>query len=287
MTKFILGTANFNRNYGSLEKNKITMAIIKEIISLAQKKNINHFDTAKSYLGVEKILGEFLDKTRPILIDSKLSQENCSSVKAIITSIEDSLELLGVSKLSTIYIHNSDLLLKERGEVIIKALNKILKLELVTHLGVSVYNMQDLISCKLKFPSLTRFQINENICDRRNLNEQKLIELSAEGNIIDVRSIFLQGLLLFKPDNIPKKFKKASITFNFLNKYAVENGVSVLDLCIAYAKLIPWANGIVIGVNSSTQLDQIFQSNFTLPENWANHIPSLPNEFLDPREWRL
>ena len=57
MTKLILGTANFDNNYGSVLKNKINSGKISRIISLAQKKNINHFDTAKSYLGAEQILG--------------------------------------------------------------------------------------------------------------------------------------------------------------------------------------------------------------------------------------
>ena len=287
MTKLILGTANFDNNYGSVLKNKINSGKISRIISLAQKKNINHFDTAKSYLGAEQILGTLLDKSKPLIIDTKISEENCSSIDTIIASIEDSLKLLKVPKLSTIYVHNSDLILGERKGIVVKALDKILQLDLASHLGVSVYNYNDLINCKHQFPSLTRFQINENICDRRSLNQAKLFELATTGNKINVRSIFLQGLLLVKPEKLHKKFKKVYEQLYQLNKFAFEHKVSVLDLCVSYAKSIPWADGIVIGIDSDTQLDEIFNSNFVLPNNWDRSVFKISDEFIDPRLWKL
>jgi len=287
MTKFILGTANFNRSYHSLAKNKINAEKISKIISFAQKKNINHIDTAKSYLGVEQILGKYLNKSKAPTIDSKISQENTSSINSIVKSIEESIKLLGVPRLSTIYIHDSELVLGEKSEIVRKALEKTLELELVSHLGVSVYNTNDLINCKLRFPSLTRFQINDNICDRRSLRQTQLIELANDGNVINVRSIFLKGLLLTKPENLPKKFKKAYKQLDKLNKFALQHNVSVLDLCVAYSKSIPWANGIVVGVDSEEQLAEILNSNFILPKNWDEFISSLPDQFLDPRLWKL
>ena len=57
--KLILGTANFDLNYGVKNKyKKLRIKEIKKIIIYLKKKNISYIDTAQSYNNTEKILGK-------------------------------------------------------------------------------------------------------------------------------------------------------------------------------------------------------------------------------------
>jgi hypothetical protein len=54
-------------------------------------------------------------------------------------------------------------LLGEKASLIETALDYVVDLGLAKNLGVSVYDYEDIIKCKLKYSKLSRFQINENI----------------------------------------------------------------------------------------------------------------------------
>ena len=285
MNSLILGTANFGRSYGISSQNKITTESIEQILNVAQENGINHFDTAKSYGDAEVILGKFLNKSQPLHIDSKIALSECESVDSIVNAVNESLSNLGIPKLNTLYLHNAELLSGNNSLIIKKGMEKVLGLGLADNLGVSVYTLKQLKEAKAVFPLLSTFQILENICDRRLIHLKELIDFTNRGNVINIRSVFLQGLLLMHLKNLPAKFQEATKSIQNLNNYASENSVSVLDLCIAYVRKIPWVGNYLVGVESTLQLKGILESSFELKENWEKQISSLPDELMDPRFW--
>ena len=285
MKSLILGTANFGGTYGISSQKKIATESIEQILSVAQDNGINHFDTAKSYGDAEIILGKFLDKSQPLFIDSKIALPECESVNSIVDAVNDSLNVLGIPKLNTLYLHNADLLLENNSLIIKQGMEKVLDLGLAANLGVSVYTLKQLKEVHAEFPLLSTFQILENICDRRLIHLKELVDFTNKGNVVNIRSVFLQGLLLMSLKNLPDRLQKATHSIEDLNKYAIENHVNVLDLCIAYVKKIPWVSSYLIGVESTSQLREILESSFELKENWETQISSLPEELKDPRFW--
>lgn len=285
MKSLILGTANFGETYGISSQKKIATDSIEQILSLAQDNGINHFDTAKSYGDAEIILGKFLDKSQPLFIDSKIALPECESVNSIVDAVNQSLSVLGIPKLNTLYLHNADLLSGNNSLIIQKGMEKVLDLGLADNLGVSVYTFKQLKEVNAEFPLLSTFQILENICDRRLIYLKELVDFTNKGNVVNIRSVFLQGLLLMSLKNLPDKLQKAKHSIVDLNKYAIENHVNVLDLCIAYVKKIPWVGNYLVGVESPSQLREILGSSFELKENWETQISQLPEELKDPRFW--
>jgi len=285
MNNFIIGTANFGNLYGEFNQGVISENEIKNILNFAQKNNINCFDTAKSYKNSEAILGKHLDKSKSIKIDTKIGAFECQSVEQIITSVRKSIVLLGVSKISTLYLHDSNLIRGQHRDTVTQGLKEVMALGLVEHLGISVYTLGELLQCKDMFSEFTHFQILENICDRRLSDSDDLIALVEIGNKINVRSIFLQGLLLSNPQKLNGKFLLAKKSLVELNNFANENNISVFHLCIAYAQTLKWVNQIVVGVESKSQLEQILNSSFQLPFGWQEQINTLPESLLDPRYW--
>ena len=287
MSKFILGTANFTGDYGIAQKKNLELENIKEILSFAHVNNLNHFDTATSYGDAQKILGNFLNYSNNAKIDSKIGNKECETVESILRSVQKSLAELKIEKLSTLYLHDANSLLGSNKLATKYGLTKVLDMGLADYIGVSVYTLNDLLECKKAFPDLSRFQVPENICDRRLSHSEEMLELSRDNNEINVRSIFLQGLLLLPIEAIPKGLSESSKSINDLDLYSKKESVNRIDLCIAYAKSISWASKIVVGVESITQLKAILDSNYKLSSEWERNVSRVSEAIADPRKWQL
>ncbi len=286
MFDLILGTATFGNAYGIANRNlELGHDSIKDIVAKAQSLEINHFDTAPAYGAAEILLGNFLDQKSKPRISSKISKENAISVKLMVASVKETLERTQVSKLENLYLHSPEALLAPEASETIAGLKELLSMNLVDRVGISTYSLYSILKAKELFPELSVFQVPENICDRRLLNSADLLDLHNQGDQIIVRSVFLQGLLLMPLNKIPSKFDGVRNALSQLCAYAETCDVSVLDICLGYAKAIPWSNGTVIGVASVQQLNQVVESDFQFPENWDFSIDILPENVLDPRKW--
>lgn len=284
--KIIVGTANFGNPYGIANHGKfLTLEESESIINWAQENGINHFDTALAYGDSEEILSKHLNQSLVPEIDTKLDTLSCQSSASIIESARLARDRLGVDSLSTLYLHDEDLLQSSSQLVVSAGLREVLNLGIAKQIGVSVYSEAAVKVCKKVLPELTVFQVPENICDRRMIASKYINGLADNGNSFMVRSIFLQGLLLMDAASIPSKLHLAQPQLKRLIEFANKQKVKVIDLCLAYAYSISWASGIVVGVASLAQLKEIYASRSTLPEDWASSIETLPSELLDPRKW--
>ena len=286
MPQLILGTANFGNNYGVANKGKLLSKKESQLIlNWAQKNGINHFDTALSYGDSCEILRSYLDYSYEPEIDTKLDEKSCQSSKLILESAKRNQHNLGVAQLSVLYLHKEELLQGPLASEISIGLKEVLNLGIAKKIGVSVYSESSILACKEALPELSVFQVPENICDRRLASSQAVKNMALDGNSFIVRSIFLQGLLLMEPSLIPEHLRSSMTSIQELVIFARNNSITVMELCLAYANSISWANGIVVGVASLDQLIEIQNSSSLLPERWETSISTLPVEILDPRKW--
>ena len=157
------------------------------------------------------------------------------------------------------------------------------KLNLIKKIGISVYSKKDLIKIINQF-KIEAVQLPYSLIDRRF---ERIFFIIEEKNIfIQVRSIFLQGLLLQNFDKIPKYFTK----FNEIKKFEEwikKNKISKLEASINFLKSSKYINSIVIGFNNIVQLKQITEcfnkKKFFYPKN----IHSKNINLIDPRKWRV
>ena len=284
MLKLILGTATFGTTYGISNRGFETgKSVVKKILEFAQSAGISDFDTAPGYGPSEELLGWNLDHSLGPRVSSKIPRSNMNSVQDMVASVQASLRRTRVESLETIYLHDQTSLFDIRHAI--SGLNEIVSMGLAERVGVSVYTLDALIQAKEKFPALSVFQIPENICDRRSKGSTDLEELALEGNKLIVRSIFLQGLLLMAPTEIPNTLESAKPSIVRLRQFAELNSLSPLDLCMSYSHELVWASGLIIGATSVEQLQEIIASNESLPLNWESEIDVLPHGILDPRSW--
>ena len=286
--KITLGTANFGNVYGIANKNQNSRnesGSISEIIHTALDLGITSFDTAKGYGDAERILGDNLAGYRKLSVTTKIGKNDCEKSSQIISSVQKSLESIKLKKFSAVLLHDSSVLGGENRNEVRKGLYELLSLGICERIGVSVYSESEVVWAKKILPELTEFQIPENICDQRKIFSGYLHELANTGNNISVRSIFLQGLLLMEAGEIPSNLNSATEKIMKLQEFAHLNQITVLEACIAYARSIPWASGLIFGVDNPKQLRTIV-SNFNKSHDLGiNTDLKLDYWTLDPRNW--
>jgi aryl-alcohol dehydrogenase-like predicted oxidoreductase len=286
--KLSLGTAQLGMDYGVANlSGQPTIQVAQAIIDIARESNIKSIDTAKSYGSSEKTLGQV--GVSEFHITTKLVHvpENTIKMESLIRSqVEESLNLLKVSKLEGILIHNSSLLYGKHGAELVKILSK-LRFEGITRkIGVSIYEPGELKNIST-LTELNVVQAPFNVLDRR-MEETGWLTWLTDNNIeIEARSIFLQGLLLLERKNVPSKFEEWSDIWDKWDIFVKDSKLSRLALCLNFALNHPQIDRVIVGVETTQQLKEIINvstSRYSLIDNFSFSGRVEP-DLINPFNW--
>ena len=106
-------------------------------------------------------------------------------------------------------LHNTSDLSSKSKIKFIEELKKLKDSGMVQKIGISIYNSFDLDDINLD--SIDIVQAPLSIYDQRLLRNDTLSNIYEKGILIHIRSIFLQGLILQKPELWPKNPKLISL----------------------------------------------------------------------------
>jgi aryl-alcohol dehydrogenase-like predicted oxidoreductase len=282
-SRWILGTATFQDGYGvANQNNKSSKINSAAILDQSIRLGIDKIDTASTYGPAEALVGEFHMRGRQFSCYTKISQLEATEA---IDSVSKSAKLLRIQKFKGVYFHNHDNLLKATKSDVQRIITELVNKEMSEVVGVSVYTEEDIQKVTDAYPEIKLFQVPENLMDRRLINSSVIRDMKNAGYIFNVRSIFLQGLLLMDPAKLPENLIAIKQSLSLLAEYASKQNTTIHNLCINYVNSIPWATGVIVGAASARQLRQTL--NFTNHE-WENsNLPeSLPEPFCDPRKWQ-
>ena len=284
--ELVLGTANFGLNYGIGNKEKkISKLDASIILQEAAELGIKKIETAINYGAAENILGNFVTSSNQFEVTTKIPASIFLRPGKILKCIMESLKNSQQNSYLAVLLHDTSFFNNLENKELRKELSTLKELGLTRHLGVSVYTEEDVKRSKEFFPEFDFFQILENVCDQKKYDSKYLQDSADQGTIFFVRSIFLQGMLLMKPHTLPQTLNYNMESIIQLNKFCQLQEISVLDLCVYYAKSIPWATGIVFGVDSVQQLKEIHGSYKKLINKDFSGAPKISEFFLDPRNW--
>ena len=154
---------------------------------------------------------------------------------------------------------------------------------LTKKIGYSLYSPKQLdLYFKQYKPDLV--QIPMNILDREFQKTGWLKRLKDNGVEIHVRSVFLQGLLLMKYEEQILKFPQYKNTWdsywNELNMF----GGSALDYCLGFIKEVEEIDEIVVGANSSNELEEIM-ANQVMFNSVPIELSSSDEKLIYPFNW--
>jgi len=256
--QIVIGTANFNQNYG-FSTAKVKYNQIKKILNFCKKNKLKYFDTSRSYQDSEKILGgiinnqtEIITKIPPIELHKQFSKTE----EWIKNQLNISLKNLRKKNIYGLLLHKPDILLSNKGKYIYKILTTFKRKKIIKKIGVSVYDYNLLKKILLKY-KIDIAQVPFNVFDQRLMLEKDLKKKNKNLEI-HCRSIFLQGLLLKKTEKLPVKLKKYKKKWYKWHKFLKEKKMKPLTGCLKFLEANKkYFNKIVIGVENTSQLREI------------------------------
>jgi aryl-alcohol dehydrogenase-like predicted oxidoreductase len=282
-----VGTANFGQSYGLIRSakglDKAQAIRIFEILSATKDVGL---DTSPSYGDSEKVLGHLLKEYDfKGNITTKIPIQFYDDSRLMVGSLESSLKNLGVASVNCTLLHGFDEKILENYEQITKALKIILNEGLTKEVGLSCYTEHEVVASKDLIPHLSVFQVPENVIDQRLRNSTAIKKLNEDGNKFYVRSIFLQGKLLAEGAQVEGKSKGLVESIMSVEDSSQSHGLSKLEYCLSYAKSLTWSSGIIVGVDSHSQLLEILDANSRNHKDVIFKKPSIDQNLIDPRMW--
>ena len=155
----------------------------------------------------------------------------------------------------------------------------------VSRIGASVYDADQLALAENRF-RLQLVQLPLNALDRRAIVSGALARLKAAGTEIHARSVFLQGLLLMKPSELPDFFLPVRDDIAALHRCWAEHGGSALTGCLCFVLQHPEIDAVIVGVNHCTEFDEIAdvaRQNGSIRD--CGLILAVDPVYLDPSRW--
>lgn len=297
----VLGTAQLGMAYGIANRTGTpshveAMALVRRALALG----ISCFDTARAYGESEARLGESLAQgcarivTKIPPLDELAADAPATLViEAVRRNIAKSSAALRHDRLDTVLLHRASHLRSHNG-LVWDTLLTLCEEGRIGRLGVSVQSPAEL-RLALSFRAVSHIQLPLNVLDWRwrDSTVHGLFEIRPDV-IVHARSIFLQGLLL--ADNAAPWPAMSALDcsglITALSALAETLGRDdTADLCIAYARAMPYLQGIVVGAETISQLDRnaALAAKAPLdPDECAfveRFLPRVPETLLNPAQW--
>ncbi len=256
-TSLVLGTAQLGFPYGIANKTgQPDQALAIEIIRAAWENGIREFDTAQDYGESEKILGTAFDRLgifNEARVISKINPVlDHINPQAMSLALNATLDKLGVPCLFGLMLHDENLLI-QWSKGIRDVLRSFVAAGKVQNLGVSVYSPDKAIEA-LCIEDIDLIQVPFNILDRR-FQKRGVFELAAKKKKqVYIRSVFLQGLILMEPDDLPKYMLFARPLLERIKSFAERLNITRHELALGYVRAKAPDAKLVIGVDTPSQI---------------------------------
>jgi aryl-alcohol dehydrogenase-like predicted oxidoreductase len=285
--KLVLGTANFLRKY-SYKNQLVGKKEIVKILNFAYSKKIKSIDTAFEYDKFYQVSKE-VDLNR-FEISSKInfSKQVIKKIdfeKKYFNIIINRLKLFKIKKFENLFVHNFD----ELGHKDLKKIKllflKLKKEKIINNIGISIYDVKTLNKIKY-FDCINIIQTPINLFDRRFIKKNILNFLKKKSIKLQARSIFLQGFLLEKLENLTKTQFKKNKTFKSYNSWINKKNRQPLKTCLDFIKSQTNIYNAVVGINNIQQLKEIVKLTRSKNKlNFPKKILTSEKKIIDPRKW--
>ena len=285
LSKLGLGTAQFATGPGPVgPRGRSAEAEVADILHIAGRAGFGVLDTAASYGHAETVIGQSMPRPCPFRMVVKAVR--CDRGPDFVEQeARASLLRLGVTHADTIMVQQAGDLFGPHGPGLWNRLLKLRDEGLFTNVGVSVHVSDDPRGVAERFkPDI--IQAPASLLDQRLLVDGTLAHLADLGIEVQLRSIFLQGLLFLPPDRMPSGLKGATSRLSRIRRMIAEGRSDPLQAALGFALSRPEASSVIVGVTTAAELSAIVAAALSPPPDldWDDMALDDPSA-LDPHRW--
>ena len=257
-----LGTVQLGLNYGiNNTDGKPSQETANAILNCALEKGINTLDTASAYGDSEVVIGNWLKtvpaEKRPFIV-TKAAELETGSLKIVRKDLQkrvaDSKSRLGVEQLDMLMLHHFDDYLKDKDNVL-QVMQELKASGDVRYIGTSAYSYHDY--GEIASAGFDATQIPINLFDWGQIESGGLKKLEEADVMVFVRSVYLQGLVFQKPEELDPRMDFARPTLVKFRALCDKYQLSPACLALSYALSLPGVTSLVLG---SEKVEQVMQN---------------------------
>lgn len=284
LSKLGLGSSQFVPGGSTPPRGRSPEAEARDILTIAGRSGLGVFDASGSWGKAETLLGDLMPRPVPfrVIIGSVRPDRGPDFVEG---EARASLARLGIERADAIVVPMVSDLFGPQGEAMWTRLRQLKDAGLFKRIGIAVHASDDPVGVARRFrPDL--IQAPGSLLDQRMLADGTLERIAGMGIEVQLRSIFLNGLLFLPIDRIPGQLKSATRGLSKVRRMIAEGRSDPLQAALGFALSRPEASTVLVNVHSAAELSAVIAAASSPPPDLDWNEMALDDEVvLDPRRW--
>ncbi|THD77994.1 MAG: bifunctional regulator KidO [Phenylobacterium sp.] len=284
LAKLGLGSGQFGLDQPVGGRGRPRDAETREILAIAARANLAVMEVGRHSQAVETTIGQVLPRPNPFRLTVTTVRPDRGPDFAE-AEVRAQLARLGVEQVDAIFAPSATDMLSPAGPALWDRLRKLKDDGLCRKIGVSVYASDDPLGVARRFkPDVV--QAPASLLDQRLIVDGTLSELAGMGVEVQLRSIFLNGVLFLPPDRAPSHLKAAAGRISRARRLIAEGRSDPLQAALGFALSRPEASAVLVDVGSSAEMNAVIAAAMSPPPDldWDEMAIDDPAA-LDPRAW--
>lgn len=263
IAKLGLGSGQFPLEQQTTVRGRPREAEVRDILSIAARAGLSLLDIGRHSPSVEGTLGQVSPKPNPFRLTITTVRPDRGPDFAE-REIRAQLARLGVDRVEAIFAPSATDMLSPTGPALWDRLNKLKDQGLCRKTGISVYASDDPVGIARRFkPDIVKAPAS--LLDQRLIIDGTLAELAGIGVEVQLRSIFLNGLLFLPPDRAPSHLKAAAGRISRARRLIAEGRSDPLQAALGFALSRPEASAVLVDVASAAEMNAMVAAAMSPP----------------------
>lgn len=284
LSKLGLGSGQFGLDQPTTARGRPREAEVHDILAIAARSGLQVFEASRHSESAEIALGRVMPRPNPFRITVTTVRPDRGPDYAE-AEVRAQLRRLGVDSCETMLAPSATDLLSPAGPKLWDRLRALRDQGVCRKIGVSVYASDDPVGIARRFkPDVV--QAPASLLDQRLLLDGTLATLAGMGIEVQLRSIFLNGLLFLPPDRAPNHLKAAASRISRARRLIAEGRSDPLQAALGFALSRPEASSVLVGVASAAEMSAVVAAASSPPPDldWDEMAIDDPVA-LDPTAW--
>ncbi|ESQ85711.1 aldo/keto reductase [Asticcacaulis sp. AC466] len=257
---------------------------VRQILELAADCKILNIDAAHYDGDVERILGRcwpFPSPFKPQLRTLRLEK----GLDWLESRLRRSVDHMGLVRAHSALIDCAEDLMGPNGDALWARLEKLKGEGLISKIGISATHADQPVLLARRFkPDI--MQVPASILDQRLVRNGDIETLAGLGVEVQIRSVFLQGLLFLPREALPANLIPIGPHLSRVRRIMMESGADPLHAALSFALNLPGVSMVIVGVTSAAELRAIVAASERKAPRINYEAMALNDDVaLDPQMW--
>ncbi|MES2034557.1 MAG: bifunctional regulator KidO [Pseudomonadota bacterium] len=284
LSKLGLGSAQFVPGGSTPGRGRSPEVEVRDILTIAARAGLGVFDVSGAHGRSETLIGDLIPRPVPfkLTINSVRPDRGPDYVEAEALA---SLARMAVERADAIVVPLAADLFSVHGAAMWTRLQQMRDHGLFNRVGIALHATDDPVGVVRRFkPDL--IQAPASLLDQRMLADGTLERIASMGVEVQMRSIFLNGLLFLPLDRLPNSLKGASSGLSRARRMIAEGRSDPLQAALGFALSRPEAGAVLVNVASAAELSAVIAAAASPPPDldWDEMAIDDPSA-LDPQRW--